>query len=96
MGDWEALYAAQLGAAPALGGLVFVGLLLNLEKILSYAWLPGRALLALMVLMAILVISLFMLMPGQSLTALGMEIAAVGVPMFFVGSGMEVYVPAQG
>ena len=90
MGDWEAFYAAQLGAAAALGGLV-VGLSLHLKKILSYAWLPGRALLALMVLMAILVISSFMLMPGQSLTALGLEIAAVGVLLFFVGSGMEIY-----
>ena len=83
MGDWEAFYAAQLGAAAALGGLVFVGLSLNLKKILSYAWLPGRALLALMVLMAILVISSFMLMPGQSLTALGLEIPAVGVLLLF-------------
>ena len=91
MGDWEAFYAAQLGAAAAPGGLVFVGLSLHLKKILSYAWLPGRALLALMVLMAILVISSFMLMPGQSLTALGLEIAAVGVLLFFVGSGMEIY-----
>ena len=46
---------------------------------------------SLMVLMAILVISSFMLMPGQSLTALGLEIAAVGVLLFFVGSGMEIY-----
>jgi hypothetical protein len=91
MGDWEAFYAAQLGAAAALDRLVFVGLSLNLKKILSYAWLPGRALLALMVLMAILVISSFMLMPGQSLTALGLEIAAVGVLLLFVGSGMEIY-----
>jgi hypothetical protein len=44
-----------------------------------------------MVLMAILVISSFMLMPGQSLTALGLEIAAVGVLLLFVGSGMEIY-----
>ncbi len=89
--DWEAFYTAQLGAAAALGGLVFVGLSLNLKKILSYAWLPGRALLALMVLMAILTISSFMLMPGQSLNALGIEIVAVGVLLFLVGSGMEVY-----
>jgi modulator of FtsH protease len=89
--DWEAFYTAQLGAAAALGGLVFVGLSLNLKKILSYAWLPGRALLALMVLMAILIISSFMLMPGQSLNALGIEIAVVGVLLFLVGSGMEVY-----
>jgi len=89
-GDWAAFYTAQLGAAAALGGLVFVGLSLNLKKILSYAWLPVRALLELMVLMAILIISSFMLMPGQSPTALGIEIAAVGVLLFFFGSGMEV------
>jgi hypothetical protein len=89
--DWGAFYTAQLGAAAALGGLVFVGLSLNLKKILSYAWPPGRALLALMVLMAILIISSFMLMPGQSLNALGIEIASVGVLLFLVGSGMEVY-----
>jgi len=41
--------------------------------------------------MAILIISSFMLMPGQSLTALGIEIAAVRVLLFLVGSGMEVY-----
>jgi hypothetical protein len=87
-GDWAAFYTAQLGAAAALGGLVFVGLSLNLKKILSYAWLPARALLAIMVLMAILIISSFMLMPGQSLTALGIEIAAVGVLLFFFGSGI--------
>lgn len=44
-----------------------------------------------MVLMAILIISSFMLMPGQSLNALGIEIAVVGVLLFLVGSGMEVY-----
>jgi len=87
-GDWAAFYTAQLGAAAALGGIVFVGLSLNLKKILSYAWLPARALLAIMVLMAILIISSFMLMPGQSLTALGIEIAAVGVLLFFFGSGI--------
>jgi modulator of FtsH protease len=89
-GDWESFYTAQLGAAAALGGLVFVGLSLNLKKILSYPWLPGRALLALMVLMTILIISSFMLMPGQSLTLLGIEVAAVGFILFVVGTGMEV------
>jgi len=40
MGDWEAFYAAQLGAAAALGGLVFVGLSLHLKK--SYPMLGFR------------------------------------------------------
>jgi hypothetical protein len=91
MGDWEAFYTAQLGAAAALGGLVFVGLSLNLKKILSYAWLPSRALLALIVLMAIFIISSFMLMPGQSLGTLGFEVAVTGLALGAVGTAIETY-----
>jgi len=87
--DWETFYDAQLAAAGALLGLVFVGLSLNLEKILSYPWLPNRALLALLVLMAILIVASFMLMPGQSTTTLGIEIAAVGLFFVAVDTAME-------
>ena len=47
IGDWAAFFTAQLGAAATLGGLIFVGLSLNLEKILSFPALPNRALFAL-------------------------------------------------
>jgi hypothetical protein len=90
-GDWEAFYTAQLGAAAALGGLVFVGLSLNLKKILSYPWLPSRALLALMVLMGVLIISSFMLMPRQSLVVLGAEIAVIGLVFVACGTAVEAY-----
>src|SRR5262249_40130836 len=55
--DWTIFFTAQLGAAATLGGLVFVGLSLNLTKILSFPALPNRALLALGVLLGILVVS---------------------------------------
>jgi hypothetical protein len=44
-----------------------------------------------MVLMTILIISSFMLMPGQSTTLIGIEVAAVGFILFVIGTGMEVY-----
>jgi hypothetical protein len=91
VGDWEAFYTAQLGAAAALGGLVFVGLSLNLAKILCYAALPNRALLALLVLLAILIVSSFMLMPGQSLGILGTEIVVAGLVLWAICTGTEAY-----
>jgi hypothetical protein len=89
-GDWETFYSAQLGAAATLGGLVFVGLSLNLKTILSFAWLPSRALLALMVLMAVLIVSSLMLVPGQSLTVLGTEIAVLGFVFLVIGTSIEI------
>ena len=88
--DWETFYSAQLGAAAALLGLVFVGLSLNLAKILTYFWLPTRALIALMVLMAILLVASFMLIPGQPLVVLGTETAATGLIFLLIGTILEV------
>jgi hypothetical protein len=53
--------------------------LLNLKTILSYPALPNRALLALLGLLAILIVSSFALIPGQSPFALGIEIFAIGL-----------------
>ena len=39
---WDTVLPAQLGAAAALGGLLFVSLSLNLTKILSFAGAPDR------------------------------------------------------
>jgi hypothetical protein len=50
---WQPFFAAELGAAAALGGLLFVSLSLNLTKILSYPALPIRALVALLLLLAL-------------------------------------------
>ena len=94
--NWQAFYTAQLGAAATLLGLVFVGLSINLKTILSYAWLPSRALLALMVLMAILIVASVTLMPGQSDMQLGREVLTIGLIFFAISSGMEVYALSRG
>lgn len=68
-----------MGAAAALTGLLFVAISINLEQILKYPQLPGRAAGTLGILVSALVVSGFALAPGQSIEALGVEIAAAGV-----------------
>jgi modulator of FtsH protease len=87
---WEAFYAAELGAAATLGGLVFVGLSLNLKTILRHPVLPSRALVALLVILAALVISSLALIPGQSPFALGLEILASGAAAAIVCTFVEL------
>ncbi len=67
-----------IGAAAALTGLLFVAISINLEQILKYPQLPGRAAGTLGLLVSALVVSGFALAPGQGNHALGIEIAAAG------------------
>jgi hypothetical protein len=89
--DWVGFFAAQLGAAATLGGLIFVGLSLNLTKILSFPALPNRALLALGVLLSVLVVSSFVLIPGQSVELIGIEILITGLIATAAATLIEVH-----
>jgi hypothetical protein len=64
MSGWENFFISEVGAAAALAGLLFVGVSINLTRILSLPRLPNRALLALVILLAILVVSSLLLVPG--------------------------------
>ena len=79
MSGWESFFVAQVGASAAVAGLVFVGVSINLDKILKYAGLPGRTLEALIVLILVLITSSLMLVPGQSNTLIGAELLGVGL-----------------
>jgi hypothetical protein len=79
MGGWDNFFLAEVGASAALAGLLFVGVSLNLTKILNYPWLPGRALEALVLLLTVLVVSSLMLVPGQPRQLLGGEVLIVGL-----------------
>jgi modulator of FtsH protease len=81
MGDWHDFFLAQAGAAGVLTGLVFVGVSINLEKILAdpQSGLPGRAAEALILLVAVLTASTLQLVPGQSTALIGVEVLAVGL-----------------
>jgi modulator of FtsH protease len=91
LADWETFFAAQAGASAALAGLLFVGVSLNLSKILSAPFLPLRAFLALALLVAILVISSLLLMPGLSRFGAASEALAVGLVTWSCGSAVELY-----
>lgn len=66
MEEWHDLFVASAGAAAALMGLLFVGLSINLSKILAFPVLANRALIAAMLLLSILIQTLLLLVPHET------------------------------
>ena len=81
MNAWHDFFLAQAGAAGVLTGLVFVGVSINLQTIVSdpRSGLAGRAAEALILLVAVLVASVLVLVPGQGKGLLGAEVLVVGL-----------------
>src|SRR5215211_3595984 len=81
MNAWHDFFLAQAGAAGVLTGLVFVGVSINLQKIVSdpSSGLAGRAAEALILLVAVLLASVLVLVPGQGPGVLGPEVLVVGL-----------------
>ncbi len=77
--EWSELFVAAAGASAALAGLVFVAVSINVERILKLEGLPERALVTLLLLLSALLVSIICLIPGQSSTALGIELLVVGL-----------------
>jgi modulator of FtsH protease len=79
--EWHDLYVAMAGATAALAGLLFVAISINLAPILESSALPLRAASALATLIVGLIASMFVLVPGQSRTLLGLELLVIsGLP----------------
>jgi len=76
---WHDLFVAIAGAAAALTGLLFVAVSINLKQILDMPSLPTRAAETLSIVLGLLLLSVFMLVPGQSQAVLGTEILALGL-----------------
>jgi hypothetical protein len=76
MNAWHDFFLAQAGAAGVLTGLVFVGVSINLQKIVSdpRSGLAGRAAEALILLVGVLLASVLGLVPGQGAGLLGAEV----------------------
>ena len=79
MSGWENFFVGELGASAALTGLVFVGVSINLTKIMSSSNLINRALEALVALVVVLFISSLLLIPGQAFLASGIEVLVIGL-----------------
>src|ERR1700683_2915403 len=78
---WTNFFVAEVGAAAALSGLIIVAISINLQRILSFPQLPGRAAEMLILLVGALTACSLALMPGQPLKVLGGEILAAGLLM---------------
>jgi hypothetical protein len=79
MDEWQGFFAATAGAAAALAGLLFVGVSINLSKILASPKLPTRAGQALLLLLTVLLVSLLMLVPAQPIRLVGGEVLLIGL-----------------
>ena len=90
MEKWHAYYSVSASAAATLTGLIFVGASINLQKILSFRHLPGRALGTLILLINILLVSSFCLIPDQSLSDTGMEILILGIIIWGFNTRLDI------
>ena len=79
MNSWENVFIGELSASAALTGLVFVGISINLKKIMENSFLPNQALEALIAFVSTLFIAFLLLIPRQAFLAYGVEALSVGL-----------------
>jgi modulator of FtsH protease len=79
---WHELFGAEVGAAAALAGLLFVAISINLTRILAIAHLASRAGTGLAILVAVLVLSTLALVPGITDDWLGTGILVVAIAVW--------------
>ncbi|MGA9838861.1 MAG: hypothetical protein WBF81_08735 [Thermoplasmata archaeon] len=78
---WDSFFTAEVGASAALAGLIFVGISINLQRIIALPMIANRALQALLILVGSLGIESLLLVPGQSTTEQGVEVLAVALAL---------------
>jgi hypothetical protein len=90
MSDWSGFFMAEVGASAVLTGLIFVGVSINLTRILALPRLPSSALLALVILLTMLLVSSLLLVPGQALWLAGSETLAIGLISWLVTARLDI------
>ena len=81
---WQSFAAAEVGAAAALTGLLFVAVSINLQSILKYgSVLPARAAETLASLLFVMISAALTLVPQDS-RLLGLEILAIALPLLAI------------
>jgi modulator of FtsH protease len=85
MEGWTDFFVAEVGAAAALAGLLVVAISINIERILKFPSLPGRAWQTLVTIGVALVVASLALMPGQPLSLFGWEALVGGLVVAYTG-----------
>ncbi|HTB77253.1 MAG TPA: hypothetical protein VK762_28610 [Polyangiaceae bacterium] len=87
---WENFFVAEVGAAAALSGLLFVAVSISLSRIVASRHLPDRAAETLVTFLSVLVVATLGLVPGQSGVALGYEIGGAGLLAWIAATRRQV------
>jgi hypothetical protein len=82
--DWGNFFVAQIGASAALIGLLFVALSINLQRIITAAFLVDRVAEAVIVFGGLLAFSIFGTVPHQSVATFGIETLVSGVVVWIL------------
>jgi hypothetical protein len=88
--EWHDFFIAMTGAAAALTGLIFVGVSINITRIIAFPKLPDRALLSLILLLAILIVSSLILIPQQSYLSIGIELTVIAIIVYGVVTKLDI------
>jgi modulator of FtsH protease len=81
---------AQVGASAALAGLIFVGLSINMSRVLSLPRVPERGLQTITVLLTVLLVSSLQLVPGQTTQEIGLEMLAIGAVVWVFSTWLDI------
>jgi modulator of FtsH protease len=92
---WGSFFGAEAAAAAALAGLIFVGVSINLAKVLAYPGVPERALESLLLLLGVLVISSVALAPNVPNRTLGYIFALIGAAVWITSTAFHVRLRVQ-
>jgi hypothetical protein len=76
---WSTYLSANAGAAATLTGLVFIGISINLAKIISSPAITKRAAESIVQFMGAFIVSITLLIPGRTLHAVGEELLFFGL-----------------
>src|SRR5580658_5292311 len=88
--EWSTLLTVEAEAAATLTGLVFVAVSINLDRIMEYAGLPGRAMESILQFLEVFLVSIVVLIPSQPERALAIELLGVGLFFWTVQFGVLV------